>query len=269
MGCMGWFLGLVAFWTAIELWARHSRKKGARQLTALVRHLYAGRHEYREADPARFPHLDLQFYDETARLLEHEGFVRLGDLEDVTTNQTPGGVAFPLFIRGLTGDEGRILAGLYHFRTIWWKTWQARLLGGAKSSKIVDLQTELSDGAFLTTSNATSARAIDLPSQIFSDHLPSGCTPLEVLEIHRRRLADYLAEHPEAEVRLITTMEQALDMAHRMHDLKAEHRKSMGGITAPEELVRMADQMTVGTAEARRLAREIEKLREPEKGDQK
>jgi len=266
MGCLGWFFGLVALWIGVDLWARHSRKKGAKQLTALVRHLYAGRHEYREADPARFPHLDLQFYDETARLLEHEGFVRLGDLEDVTSNETPGGVGYPLFIRGLAGDEGRILAGLYHFRTILWKSWQARLLGGAKSFKIVDLQTELSDGAFLTTTNATSARAIDLPAQIFSDHLPSGCTPLEVLEIHRRRLADYLAEHPGVEVRRITTTEQALDMAHRMQDLKAEHRKSMGGITTQEELVRAADQMIAGTAEARQLAQEIEKLRTPEGG---
>lgn len=269
MGCMGWFLGAFAVWVAIELWAGHSRKKGAQQLTALVRHLYAGQHEYREADPARFPHLDLGFYDEAARLLEREGFVRLGDLEDVTLNEAPGSAGAPLFLRGLTGDEGRILAEIYHFRPRGWRSWLTRILGAGKPLKGVDLQTDLSDGAFLTTSNAASARAISLPPQILSDHLPSGCTPMEVLEIHRRRLADYLAEHPDVEVRPITTTDQAIALAHRIQDLKVEHRKSMGGIPTQEELVRAADQMIIGTAEARRLAGEIEKLREPEKGDRR
>jgi hypothetical protein len=264
---MSWFLWLILVWLAVGLWGRHSRKKGARQLVTLIRHLYAGRHEYREANPARFPHLDLEFYDETARLLEREGFVRLGDMEDVTNNEAPGGAGAPLFIRGLTGDGGRIIAGLYHFRMMGWRAWMVHLLGGTKSAKVVDFETELSDGIFLTTTNATSARAISLPPQILSDHLPSGCTPLEVLEVHRQRLADYLAEHPEVEVRPITTTDQAMDMTHRIQDLKIEHRKSMGGIAAQEELVRAADQMIVGTGEARQLAREIEKLREPERGD--
>lgn len=115
MGCAGLLIGLAVVWVALELWSRHSRKKGAQRLVALIRHLYSGNHEYREADPARFPHLDLRFYDEAARLLEREGFVRLGDLEDVTYNTAPGDGA-PLFIRGLTGDGGRILAGIYHLR---------------------------------------------------------------------------------------------------------------------------------------------------------
>jgi hypothetical protein len=266
MGCMGLMLGVAVLWVVIELWGRHSRKKGAQRLTALVRHMYAGRHEYREADLARFRHLDLRFYDEAARVLEGERFVRLGDLEDVTSNEAPGGVGAPVFIRGLTGDEGRILAGIYHLRTLLRKTWQARLLGGAKPAKVVDFETELSDGTFLTTSNAASARGIDLPSKVLTDYLPSGCTPLEVLEAHRRRLADYLAEHPEAEVRRITTLQQGIDMAHRLQDLKAEHRKAKGGIVDQEELVSMANHMTAGTGEARLLAREIEKLREPEEG---
>jgi hypothetical protein len=266
---MSWFLWLIGFWTAVELWGLHSRKKGAQRLTALVRHLYAGRHEYREADPARFRHLDLRFYDEAARLLEREGFARLGDLEDVTNNEAPGSAGAPLFIRGLTGDGGRIVAGIYHFRPKGWNVWWTRLLGAGKPFKVVDLQTDLSDGAFLETSNATSARAMSHPPQILSDHLPSGCTPMEVLEVHRRRLADYLAEHPDVEVRPITTAEQAIALGHRVQDMKVEHRRSLGGIVEEEEIVKIADQMIVGTAEARRLAREIEKLREPEKGDRR
>lgn len=269
MGCMGLILGVAVLWVVIELWGQHSRKKGAQRLTALVRHLYFGRQEYREADPARFPHLDLQFYDAAARVLEGEGFVRLGDLEDVTNNTAPYSAGAPLFIRGLAGDGGRISAGIYHFRTLLRRTWRARLLGGGKSAKIVDLETELSDGTFLTTSNAASARSMTRPSQILADHLPSGCTPLEVLEAHRRRLADYLAEHPDVEVRRITTLEQVLDQAHRISDLKAEHRRSLGRIVTQEELVGTADQMIVGTAEARRLAREIEKLREPAGGKER
>lgn len=269
MGCIGLILGVAVLWVVIELWNQHSRKKGAQRLTALVRHLYAGRNEYREADLSRFRHLDLRFYDEAARVLEGEGFVRLADLEDVTCNEAPGGVGAPVFIRGLIGDGGRISAGIYHFRTLLRKTWQARLLGGAKPAKVVDFETELSDGTFLTTSNAASARSMTLPSRVLADHLPSGCTPLEVLEAHRRRLADYLAEHPEAEVRPVTTLEQALEMGHRMQDLKAEHRRSMGGIVTQEELVRAADQMIAGTGEARLMAREIEKLREPVGGQER
>lgn len=263
---MKWFLWLVVFWIAVDLWGRYSRKRGARRLTAFVRHIYSDRHEYREADLARFRHLDLRFYDETTRLLEGEGFVRLGDLEDVTSNTAPYSAGAPVFIRGLTGDGGRIIAGIYHFRTLLRKTWMARLLGGGKSSKIVDFETELSDGTFLTTSNAASARSMTLPSQILADYLPSGCTPLEVLEAHRRRLADYLAEHPDVEVRRITTLEQAIDQAHRIGDLKAAHRRSLGGVVTQEELVGTADQMIVGTGEARLVAREIEKLRNTEGG---
>lgn len=261
VGVMGWILGVAVIWAAVKLWGLHSRKKGAQQLVDLVRHLYSGRHEYRDADPARFPHLDLRFYDETARLLEREGFVRLGDLEDVTNNEAPGAVGVPLFIRGLTGESGRILAGIYHFRMMGWRAWVVRLNGGAKSFKVVDFETDLSDGAFLMTSNATSARAMSLPPQILADYLPSGCSPLEALEAHRRRLAGYLAEHPEVQVQPITTTEQAIAVIHRIEDLKAEYRRSKGGIVEPEELVRAADQMIVGTEEARRLGREVEKLR--------
>ena len=50
-------------------------------------------------------------------------------------------------------------------------------------------------------------------------------------------------------------------MGHRMQDLKAEYRRSKGGIMEPEELVRAADQMIIGTEEARRLGQEVEKLR--------
>jgi hypothetical protein len=265
---MSWFYWLVAFWLVLVLLTRYQRKKGARRLVEHVRHVYGGRHEYRDADPARFPHLDLRFYDETARILEREGFVRLGDLEDVTINEAPDANA-PVFIRGMSGDGGRIVAGIYHFRPTGWKVWLARLQGGGKQAKVVDFETHLSDGSCLTTSNATGARLISLPPQILVDYLPSGCAPLEVLEIHRRRLAGYLAEHPEAEVLPITTNEQAIEAAHRIEELKAEFRRSKGGILEAEEVVKIGSEMTFGAGEARRLAKEIEKLREPEKGERK
>ncbi|MCC7055305.1 MAG: hypothetical protein IT355_18680 [Gemmatimonadaceae bacterium] len=214
-------------------------QKAALAILANIEATYKPVHDYVAADPQKFRHLDLQFYERTARLLSAKGFRHLADLEDRTITNAPGTVLMPVLIRALVSKDGTIMSALYHPRigklVLRILLWVMRTL----PKPVVDMETECSDGTFVVTSNAASAAAIDLPALISARYLAAGTSVHEVHQEHVARLRAHLAERPGVTPLVVGTHQEMLASQHRMNAIKAAHRGEVGGITR-EELDRLA-----------------------------
>lgn len=203
----------------------------AAQATAdQIARLCLAEYEYRPADPRRFRAVDHRFYEEGRRLLEWHGYVPLGDQENVTLNRQSNGA--PTFLRLHVSREGTTMSALYHFRPNW--IW--RLLG-AREARVLDLETQFTDGRWLVTCNAEAAGQLESPPGIDAAHLPDR-TPLEaVVQAHETRLADFLRRHPGASPVVVRSLEDVQRAQATLQRLKAEHRRRIG--LTKEELRRL------------------------------
>jgi hypothetical protein len=203
--------------------AVESIQEGIKNLTKL-------KHEYASVDTRRFRHLDLTFYEGMQKNLEAHGFRHLVDEENLSLRQR---TVPRTFIRVLIGPDNATMAAIYHFRPGW-------MLGvlGAKDAKVLDLETQFSNGCFVCTGNAEMAGKLDSPPEINAMHLPAATTWDMLLEAHRRRISGYLAAHSDAEAIKLTS----IDDVHRSQDeqqrIKAEYRKKTG--ISKDELQRIA-----------------------------
>ena len=210
-------------------------EKAAREILALIAATYQPTHEYVPADARLFGHLDSRFYERTTRLLGSNGFRKLADIEDKTITNSPNGVLMPVLVRTMLSRDGTVLAGLYHPRIkrlgLRILLWVFRKLPG----KVIDMETEFSDGSFVVTSNAVSAAAIELPTTLISaEFLPGTVTALAVFHRHAARVAAHLVARPGVGTRAVSTLDELLASQNRMNAIKAAYRGEIGAVTKAE-----------------------------------
>ncbi len=214
-------------------------EKAAKDILATLEATYQPTHHYVRVSPQNFRHLDLAFYDKTAKTLGDKGFRTLADVEDTTITNTPGGVLMPVMVRSMISRDGTIMASLYHprIRTLGIRLllWLLRKLPG----KVVDMETECTDGSFVVTTNAAGAAAIDMPALIASEYLPASANAEAVRVRHAERLTAHLAARPGVTAKVIASHDDLVASQNRMNALKAAYRGQVGGITR-EELDRLA-----------------------------
>jgi hypothetical protein len=212
----------------------HPTEKAAHEILATIEATYQPSHDYVNVDPKAFRHLDLKWYDRTARLLQSKGYKPLANVEDRTITNTPGGVLLPALVRTMLSKDGTVMASLYHARIkglfLRLLLWLLRKLPG----RVVDMETECSDGSFVVTSNAASAAVMELPALISADYLRAKATVHEVHQRHVVRLAAHLAHRPGVTARVMTTQAELVASQNRMNALKAAYRGEVGGITRDE-----------------------------------
>ncbi|MGC8642503.1 MAG: hypothetical protein ACP5XB_21825 [Isosphaeraceae bacterium] len=206
-------------------------KKTARDIKKLNERVYVPRHEYRQADPRSFRHLDLSFYDRTRDALVGEGCTWLGDVEDVTLKGTA--FDFRTFIRFLVSKDRTTCIGLYHPKPrIWVRLllWILRL----KVGRTIDCESELSTGGYIVTSSAAEASKLNPPPGFDVRYFPVETDPGTVLRAHCQRLKDTLAANPDIRATAMRTSEEAIEMQQRMQTAKAAFRKGIGYVTEDE-----------------------------------
>ena len=228
-------ISLAAACIAFRAW---SRRAGARAVsnaaTNILRNariLYSGAHEYREVSLAEFPHLDAAFYDAGRELLEGEGFAWLADVEDVTVTSA-GGPMMPAAARVMAGDEGAIIAALYHARS-------ARTGTGA-SFRIADFETPLRDGTFIVTSNAELAGRLASPPEVHAEFHAADTSIAALLLRHRSRVGEHARSHPDVAPLPTASLAHALQHQERLDAIKSRFRASRQGVYSAEELQRLA-----------------------------
>jgi hypothetical protein len=214
-------------------------EKAAHEILATLEATYQATHRYVRVKPADFPHLDIGWYEKTSRLLATKGFRTVADVEDKTITEAPGTVLSAILVRALLSRDGTVTAALYHphIKKLWVRVmlWLLRKTPG----KVVDMETEFTDGSFVATSNAASAAALGNGPMILAEFLPFTTTPLEVHARHVQRVAEHLEQRSGIAPRAMNSYDDMLASQHRMNALKAAYRGEIGVVTK-EELDRLA-----------------------------
>jgi hypothetical protein len=209
-------------------------EQAARDILATIEATYQPTHNYVTVNPKSFGHLDLAFYERTARLLGCNGFRTVGDVENKTITNAPNAVLMPVLLRTMLSRDGTIMVTLYHpritkpgLRLLLW-------LVGKRPGKVVDMETEFTDGSFVVTSNAAKAGALTLPPLISAEYLASGLTALGVFHRHAARVSAHLLDRPGVRARVMASQVELLASQNRMNAIKAAFRGELGGVTREE-----------------------------------
>ena len=196
------------------------QKEAVERLGESVKTLSLAQFEYISVGAAKFKHLDLAFYDEGRCHLEKLGYRFLDDQENVTLRCRSG---ISTFIRILLSGDQITMADFYHFVP----KFASRVLG-AKSAKVLDLETWFSDGSFVCTSNAEMAGKLESPPAIDALRMPALTSWDKLLETHQRRIGKYLASHPGVTAVQLKGMADVRRAQDEQQRIKAEFRKRIG-----------------------------------------
>jgi len=245
-GMLWWILSAVAIGALFELWSRRSLRRGAQGLLATMETLYQGAHEYRATSLDNYPYIDRRFYESVTASLRQAGFAELGDVEDVTVSST--GPGLPTAIRVMVSADGTVTAGVFHVKV-------AGLLGlllramRLNPVRIVDLETAIDDGRFMTTSNAPLVGNLAQPPELFAEFLPPSTSVSGLLARHQERLAEHLRGHRDSRPMPARSLVEVLRHQERLEEIKARFRKARPGMVSADEIARLGGKRLGGVAE--------------------
>lgn len=252
-------------------------QSAAQRILQGMQHNFQDQVTYRVAAEADFPHLRIKDYHDIQAELEALRFRHLVDHENMRVSASPGSVIMPTLIRRYVSVGGNISSDHYQVRpnlrrrlrmlltgllNLRWIAAPRNFLGALKTRNCVDFETELSDGSFITTSNALAAAKISLPAEIDGEHYPYGHPVTALLQRHRQRLAARLAASPGLKPLRVDSVEDVLAMSARLQALKARHRQAVGWVTN-QELRGMAGNQPVL---ADHVHQEVQKLLQDRQG---
>ncbi len=246
----------VVSWLITLLLRRFTPRDAAKNILETSRGLYSGRHEYRVVSPSEFAGLDIDYYDWMQQFLAGYGFRHVADIENVTlARKMPQARAF---IRSMLSRDGTVTAGIYDVRFGGLMRLLQMLHMLPRDVRSLDLETELSDGTFITTSNSLGADRTSSPPQIRKLQYPRTTPPAELLDLHWQAVQESLAQRPGVAPIAFSTFEELLEAQHRQQELKNAHYASIGYMDRAE-LMGIADGKTSATTQA--VADEIEAIK--------
>jgi hypothetical protein len=214
-------------------------EQAAREILAQLEATYQPTHEYVRVDERAFGHLDLGFYRKNTERLSAKGFRVLADVEDRTITNAPATVLAPVLVRTLVSRDGTSTGIIYHPRL---KSFLLRVLLWVfrrSPGKVVEFETECSDGTFVATSNAMVASAITSPPMIDAHFMPQRESVDALYAAHTARVAAHLAARPGVRALPIAHFEEMIASQNRMNAIKAAFRGELAGVTR-EELERLS-----------------------------
>ena len=93
-------------------------------------------------------------------------------------------------------------------------------------SKVVDFETQFTDGSWVCTSNAESVGELSLPAEIAAVYLPNSTTVEKLLEVHADRVVRYLASRQGMQPVSIECQEDVVRSQCQQRAIKASFRQS-------------------------------------------
>lgn len=222
---------------------------------------FQSRHAYRKVDAANFPHVNQTFYKRTQRALENAGFYFVADMENVTLSQLHPNTR--TFLRAMIHEGGHVNAAVYNIRPTGIYRAMAWFRMVPRDVSVVEFESELSDGHFLVTTNASEDKLDPEPGMLVKTVHEE--TPVaEIFDRHRRALERYLSENPGVEPVRFSDYDDVLQSQHRQQELKCEYRRSIGYITE-DEMLRIAGKSK--TEYAKTLLEAIRRIQQEEARD--
>jgi hypothetical protein len=199
----------------------------AQQLLQTMQGLYTQQHTFRQVNCKSFRQVDQGFYRRTQKTLEKLGFRQIADIEDVTVSKT--NPAQRTFIRIFLSSDRTTVGACYHIPL----SWLVRLLQwvglAPKGGKAIDLESELSNGKFLVTTNTLEMdTTTDIPG-IHRQQLPHN-TPIDrLLSRHREQLRKLCVGGVQPIK--VSNYEEIEAAQHRLQAIKSSYRASVGFVT--------------------------------------
>jgi hypothetical protein len=225
--------GILMLFGAVYLTLNFERPadvdEAAENIDKAFKTLCVREYEYRSVKANQFKHLDLAYYNSTQQNLENRGFVFVDNQENVTLRRRSN---IHTMIRFLLSAEKTTIAAIYHFVP----RFTMRMLG-AKSSKVLDLETWFTDGSFVCTSNAEMAGKWNPVPEIHAAHLPAATSWDVLLEAHGRRVEKHLASRPGNAAVALNGAADILRAQEEMQRIKSQFRSQTG--LSKAELERM------------------------------
>ncbi len=212
-------LGLVAW--------RTSPTRGAKDIEKLNRELYGGVHQRRVVDESTIAAygLDIDFYQRTTQALGWLGFRQLKDIVDVETEQA--WLKCRAVIRTFLSRDGTTMAGVYHARFGGWVRLLAMVGLLPRKHQITDFETELSDGTFVTTSDASSAGKTSEFPGVARLFLSPGVSTADLWAAHTEHVGRELAGRQGGVMAVVMRTYEELGAAQdRLQLLKCAYRNS-------------------------------------------
>lgn len=239
-------------------WRVGSPRRGAEKIDELNQQVYAGVHQRRIVDEStiRAYGLDMEFYIRTTEELGHLGFRWLKDIVIVELEQN--WMKCRSVIRTFLSSDGATMGGVYHARFGGFVGILSKIGVMPRKIQVTDLETELSDRTFVTTSDAPMAgKSSEFPgiSRLF---LPTRTSASELWEAHCEHVREEL-ERREGRARpvILRTFEELCASQDRLQLLKSRHRNSPG-FDAGAEVMRHGNAAV--TPEQREMADEVARL---------
>lgn len=251
-----------------------SIQDAARRILDNLRRTHQGNMTFVPAQEAEFGHLDLEHYRRLRAALEKQGFRHLCDLEILEVTNAPGTLLARTFIRALASADGAIAAEYYQVRPRLGRLLQLLLKGllngrwlAAPRMALAQLSTkhccgfdtELSDGTFITTSNAQAAGLLSLPASVQSEFFPYGTGVAFLLQRHREKLAAALAATPGVRAVPVRTQADLLATQARLKQKKDAHRAALNWVSR-EEMQRFAGNRELAEAVYAEVQRQLATL---------
>jgi len=226
-----------------------SIQQAARRILATMRQAHSGEYTYLPVDEADFRHLDLAAYRDFRTQHEAQGFRHLRDVEIAEITAAPRTLIARTYIRSMVSADGGTVAGYYQVKPRVGRL-TGMLLRGLGNGRWIDAprfffrtlktkhctsyESELSNGHYVTTSNAESAARISLPPTIDSEFHPYGTSPAVLVDRHAGRLKAHIASATDAHPCFVRNAEELEQMQRRLKRQKDAYRASMNWVTQAE-----------------------------------
>jgi hypothetical protein len=243
---------LTIFWAALA--TKKRRRRAARNILNQSLKTYSGeQHEYRIVSLDEFPSLDREFYNRTFEWFTTHGFKYLGDRQNLTLAEI---YKHTSVLRTFISDDGTIVGTAYHLQRAKKTILHQTRIDVPQEFRIVEFETEFSDGTFLGTANTLkSARVAPIPG-FDALRLMAETTPEDLLAAHRRRLTTVIAAGRSATVS--RTMDDVIALQRRMHSFKSRHKANVGFV-GPADIRALRGRELTPHEQA--IADEIERLK--------
>jgi hypothetical protein len=200
-----------AFAIILFAFAQWGQRRIAKRLVRTEKDLFSGPFEYRDATEADYAGLDRAFYGSTTAEFTAHGFHFVHDDVNLTINKMLKGKSTVL--RRFLGDRGTTMVDISH-------------LPVRQNFKTIACETELSDGTYVTTSNATAAaktRGYPFVDRLL---LPRPTPAAQIIQRHRDHVKAILAGKPGVTLQAFSTLEDIRAAQQRMQAMRVAYRRS-------------------------------------------
>lgn len=226
--------------------------------------------DFTPAEPDDFPRSARAHCRRQAERLAPLGFRELGDYRPRHLDARLGR---PTFMRFLCHEDEEVAAAVYRVypkRPGWLTSLIMLVLGQWRRPKVVEFQSELSDGRFVITNNTADLDPFDGGPDFLAESFPANTPVTTLFEYHRAVLDELKANDPGVAVVRISDFDALVASEARQQALKSRYRRQVGLATDAELRVILGRQFDrygrrIRECLAELMAREKEVLRH-EKG---